>query len=118
LSRKDERLKRKRRSVSSFTTGRRYRLVSLGGEVPCQSYKETIQIYVEPSVKIALNPKRNELLDEDKQPKIAMRKMNNLTCSELILSIDTTESAGKAAFSTVKGLKSGDFKDGNANMAW
>ena len=63
-------------------------------------------------------PKSNEVLDESVKSdlkKLATRQMNDLAYSELILSIDTTQSGGKVAFSIVKGSKSTDYKDGNAN---
>ncbi len=66
-------------------------------------------------------PKSNEVLDESVESdlkKLATRQMNDLAYSELILSIDTTQSGGKVAFSIVKGSKSTDYKDGNANKAW
>jgi hypothetical protein len=66
-------------------------------------------------------PKSNEVLDEAKEmdlKKIAIRKMNNLAYSELILLIHTTQSEGKVAFSIVKGSKSTDYKDRNTNKAW
>jgi hypothetical protein len=44
--------------------------------------------------------------------------MNELTYTELILSIDDKTSIGKVAFNLVKGCKNKDYADGNASMAW
>ena len=63
-------------------------------------------------------PKSDEVLSAEDVEKLAIRKMNEIAYSELILSIDTTQSGGKVAFSIVKGSKSTDYKDGNANKAW
>jgi tellurite resistance-related uncharacterized protein len=44
--------------------------------------------------------------------------MNELSYTELILSIDDMTSSGKVVFNLVKGCKNKDDADGNANMAW
>ena len=63
-------------------------------------------------------PKSGEVLSAEDVEKLAIRKMNEIAYSKLILSIDTTQSGGKVAFSILKGSKSTDYKDGNANKAW
>ncbi len=55
--------------------------------------------------------------DEDKE-KIDIQEKNELAYGELILSMDTRESAGKVAFSIVRQSKSKDYPDGNAKVAW
>jgi hypothetical protein len=56
-------------------------------------------------------------VDADKI-KIEIREKNELAYSELILSMDTRESAGKIAFNILKRSKSTDYGDGNALVAW
>jgi hypothetical protein len=64
-------------------------------------------------------PKSSDILDpvedEDKQK---IRVLNEDAYSDLIMSIDTTTSAGKVAFSLVRGTKSADYEDGNAEIAF
>jgi hypothetical protein len=64
-------------------------------------------------------PKSSEILvageDDDL---IKIRELNEDAYSDLVLSIDTTTSAGKVAFSYVRGTKSADYKDGNAAVAF
>ena len=55
--------------------------------------------------------------DEDKE-KIEIQEKNELAYGELILSMDTRESAGKVAFNIVRRSKSKDYPDGNAEVAW
>ncbi len=53
-------------------------------------------------------PKSNEVLDESvesDQKKLAIRQMNDQAYSELILSIDTTQSVGKGCVQYCKGLQ-------------
>jgi hypothetical protein len=63
-------------------------------------------------------PKSSEVLAAEDVQKLAIRKMNDIAYSELILLIVTFQGGGKVAFSIVKGSKSTDYKDGNANKAW
>ncbi len=63
-------------------------------------------------------PKSSKVLSATDVEKLVIHKMNETAYSELILSIDTIQSGGKVAFSIVKGSKSTDYKDGNANKAW
>jgi hypothetical protein len=66
-------------------------------------------------------PQDSEILDptvDTDKIKIETREMNELAYSELILSMDTRESAGKIAFNIVKRSKSTDYADGNALVAW
>jgi hypothetical protein len=44
-------------------------------------------------------------------------EMNELACTELILSIYDKTSSGKVTFNLVKGCKNKDFADGNASVA-
>jgi hypothetical protein len=44
--------------------------------------------------------------------------LNEDAYSDLIMGIDTTTSAGKVAFSLVRGIKSADYEDGNAEIAF
>ena len=47
-----------------------------------------------------------------------VKKLNEKAYMDLILSMDTDQSAGSVAFNIVKGTKKGDFKEGNARLAW
>jgi hypothetical protein len=70
---------------------------------------------------IILIPKSDKVLNKSvntDNEKIEIRKMNDLTYSKLICSIDTMQSRGKVGCSIVKGSKSADYKDRNANKAW
>jgi hypothetical protein len=66
-------------------------------------------------------PRTNEDYDmeseEGKKLTIAA-DMNELTYTELILSIDDKTSNGKVAFNLVRGCKNKDYANGNASMAW
>jgi hypothetical protein len=44
--------------------------------------------------------------------------LNKDAYSDLIMSIDTTTSAGKVAFSLVRGTKSANYEEGNAEIAF
>lgn len=82
--------------------------------------KEIKEVLVDDTIAI---PKSNQVLDEAEEmdhKKLAIWKTNALTYNKLILSIFTTQSGGKVAFSIVtKGSNnSADYKDGNANKAW
>jgi hypothetical protein len=59
----------------------------------------------------------NRSVNTDKE-NIEIRKMNDLTYSKLICSIDTMRSGGKVGCSIAKGSKSANYKDRNANKAW
>jgi hypothetical protein len=64
-------------------------------------------------------PKSSKLLDpvEDEE-ELKIRVLNEDAYSYLIMSIDTTTSAGKVAFSPVRGTKSADYEDGNAEIVF
>jgi hypothetical protein len=53
-------------------------------------------------------PKSSKVLEAKDLKKLAIRKMNDIAYSKLILLIDTTQGGGKVAFSIVKGWKSTD----------
>jgi gag-polypeptide of LTR copia-type len=66
-------------------------------------------------------PKADEDFDEvsDLGKKMSRSiELNEITYTELILSIDVKTSSGKIAFNIVKGCKSKDYPDGNAASAW
>ena len=64
-------------------------------------------------------PKSTDILDPvQDEDKIKIRELNDDAYSDLVLSIDTTTSAGKVAFSYVRGSKSTDYQDGNAEFAF
>jgi gag-polypeptide of LTR copia-type len=66
-------------------------------------------------------PKSSKVLEEVSELGRKLLKnadLNKLAFTELILSIDISISSGKIAFRIVKGFKSKDDEDGNANMAW
>jgi hypothetical protein len=50
--------------------------------------------------------------------KIKIRELNEDAYSDLVLSIDTSTSAGKVAFSYVRGTKTAEYEDGNAEVAF
>jgi hypothetical protein len=49
---------------------------------------------------------------------LAIIDLNEIACTELIISIDATSSAGKIAFGIVKGCKNKEYEDGYAALAW
>jgi hypothetical protein len=55
--------------------------------------------------------------EEDKED-IRITEKNEFAYSDLILSIDTTTSAGKVAFNLVRNSKSDDYPDGNSAAAF
>ncbi len=64
-------------------------------------------------------PKSSDILDPDEdEDKLKIRVLNEDAYSDLVMSIDTTTSAGKVAFSLVRGTKSADYEDGNAEIAF
>jgi hypothetical protein len=68
-------------------------------------------------------PKSTEILDPvEDEDELKIRVLNNDAYSDLIMSIDTTMSAGKVTFSLVRalvrGTKSADYEDGNAEIAF
>ena len=56
--------------------------------------------------------------DEDKQKYKDLRDANELAYEDLILCIDSTTSAGRVAFSCVKGSKTAEIKGGDCAVAW
>ena len=48
----------------------------------------------------------------------AILKRNDKAYEELILSMDTSKRAGKVAFGIVKGTKTPEYPNGNAQLAW
>ena len=66
-------------------------------------------------------PKSSEELEdktEEGRKLIKNSDLNELAFTELILSIDVSNSSGKISFGIVKGCKSKDYEDGNATLAW
>jgi hypothetical protein len=47
-----------------------------------------------------------------------VKKLNEKAYMELILSMDTDQPGGSIAFNIVKGTKKGEYKEGNARLAW
>jgi hypothetical protein len=47
-----------------------------------------------------------------------VKKLNEKAYMELILSMDTDQPGGSIAFNIVKGTKKGEYKEGNAKLAW
>ncbi len=66
-------------------------------------------------------PTTSEELEEKSEEGRRMMKnadLNELAFTELILSIDVSNSSGKIAFGTLKSCKTKDYEDGNATHAW
>jgi hypothetical protein len=69
-------------------------------------------------------PKASDVLKEatiterNDQDKIDIREANEIAYSDLVLSIETSTSAGRVAFNIVKRSKTSDYPDGNAAIAW
>jgi hypothetical protein len=66
-------------------------------------------------------PKTSEELEEKSEEGRRMMKnadLNELAFTELILSIDVSNSSGKIAFGILKSCKTKDYEDGNAAHAW
>ena len=66
-------------------------------------------------------PKTSEELEEKSEEGRRMMKnadLNELAFTELILSIDVSNSSGKIAFGILKSCKIKDYEDGNAIHAW
>ena len=66
-------------------------------------------------------PKTSDELEEKSEEGRRMMKnadLNELAFTELILSIDVSNSSGKIAFGILKSCKTKDYEDGNATHAW
>jgi hypothetical protein len=66
-------------------------------------------------------PKTGDTTDDMKEEGKEQTKVNMLNAlayDDLILSMDTTKTSGRIAFSFIKRAKSEDYKDGNATIAW
>jgi hypothetical protein len=59
----------------------------------------------------------DEKTDEGKRL-MRITDLNEIAFTELILSIDVSNSKGKIAFGVVKSCESKEFEDGNAALAW
>ena len=55
---------------------------------------------------------------EEGKKLLRIADLNEIAFTELILSIDVSNSNGKIAFGIVKSCKSKEFEDGNAALAW
>jgi hypothetical protein len=60
-------------------------------------------------------PEEGESLDEERRK---VKDLNEIGFSDLILSMDTSTSAGKVAFGLVRASKSIEYPDGNIAKAW
>ena len=60
----------------------------------------------------------DEMTEEEIKKYNKMCELNELAYSDLIMSMDTSTTAGKVAFGLVKSSKSKDFPDGNAAISW
>jgi hypothetical protein len=66
-------------------------------------------------------PDSSEILDESKdtdKPKIKIRELNETAYGDLVTAMDTSKPGGLVAFGLIKGSKSLDYADGNAQVAW
>jgi C2H2 zinc-finger/Zinc knuckle len=66
-------------------------------------------------------PRTQDPMDEGTEEgkrMLAIMDLNEITFTELILSIAATSSDGKIAFGIVKGCKTKEYEDGNAALAW
>ena len=66
-------------------------------------------------------PSSFEVADENTEEGkklLRIRELNEIAYTELILSIDVSNSQGKIAFGIVKSCKTKEFEDGNAALAW
>ena len=66
-------------------------------------------------------PKTSDELEEKSEEGRRMMKnadLNELAFTELILSIDVSNSSGKIAFGILKSCKTKDYEGGNASLAW
>ena len=66
-------------------------------------------------------PSSFEVADENTEEGkklLRIRELNEIAYTELILSIDVSNSQGKIAFGIVKSCKTKEFEDGNAAIAW
>jgi hypothetical protein len=64
-------------------------------------------------------PKSSVILDPvEDEDEYKIQVLNEDAYSDLIMSIDTTTSAGKVAFSLVRGTKSAHYEDGNEQIAF
>jgi hypothetical protein len=66
-------------------------------------------------------PKVDEEIDETSdigKKKSIIIELNEISFTELILSIDVKASSGKVAFNIIRGFKTKDYPDGNGAIAW
>jgi hypothetical protein len=63
-------------------------------------------------------PKTSEELEEKSRRMMKNADLNELAFTELILSIDVSNTSGKIAFGILKSCKRKDYEDGNATHAW
>jgi hypothetical protein len=66
-------------------------------------------------------PSSLDIIDEkteEGKKLLRIADLNEIAFTELILSIDVSNSNGKIAFGIVKSCKSKEFEDGNAALAW
>jgi len=70
------------------------------------------------TVAIPTDSEKFDLTKADEKAKSEIRDKNELAFEELVLSIDTSEGDGRAAFQAVCCCKSDDYKNGNAADAW
>jgi hypothetical protein len=67
------------------------------------------------------SPESNKILDELKdadKPKIKIRELNKIAYGDLITAMDTIKPGGLVTFGLIKGSKSLDYEDKNAEVAW
>ena len=77
------------------------------------SHRGYKHILMDEGIKI---PKSDEMgLMPDKEK---VKKLNEKAYMELILSMDTDQPGGSIAFNIMKGTKKGEYKEGNAKLAW
>jgi hypothetical protein len=68
-----------------------------------------------------LIPKLDEDIDETSdigKKKSVIIKLNEIACTELILSMGVTASSGKVVLNIIRGCKTKDYLDGNGFIAW
>jgi hypothetical protein len=67
------------------------------------------------------SPKSDEEINENTEiVKVLMNNadLNEMTYTDLILSIDIRSSSGKVVFSIIKGFKSRDYNNGSSALTW
>ena len=77
------------------------------------SHRGYKMVLTEDSVAI---PKPDETGLTPEQEKV--KKLNEKAYMDLILSMNTDQSGGSVAFNIIKSTKKGDYKEGNARLAW